>query len=317
MPSMRPMLFVITTIISIQFMIGQGEDTLTKFKLSIAQAPDNTYTQSQPASMIATFPRDSSRSTHSIDGYLGLSWHYPDNTKNEFMYGINIEKHKNTLISKKQDVTQYGILVGNVFLRKGESGDYMLNSNLSIKHSEDKIKEKKGLQYLLYFNLALKNPRDMAFWRGLTTNEFTFPNNERELEVKTDSKFFLSDFIQYRSSHALGIEYIGYEKLPLFSLAYNIELYPFSGLLYQVFKHYQLLRIDLGVVHRSKISSANTDLFTGNLIKASFGFNLFFDEERKQSIGIGYSYQEGGDPLKGLDDTIFSQISLKAIIGLK
>lgn len=283
------------------------------FSIKMGQSADNDVTRSQPAKAIATFPRDTTNSSYSINGFFEFGFNSPDNNEPKRSFSLILEQHKNTLIAKEQDVFQYGAQFKNIFFFEKDMR-YKPKMLLSIKHSQDRVNDTRGLQLLGYISMYPADITNASLFDAFLHNDFTYPANERELD--NDVGFLWSDLIQIASSHSLGYEHLNYEKLSLFHFAYNLELYPLSGLLYQLIDQYQFLKLDLGVDLRTKVSSQDTELFTGNSIKAALGLNVFLDEERKQSIGISYSYQEGGDPLKGLADQAFSQLSISAIFSL-
>ena len=283
------------------------------FSMKTGQSSDSEVTRSQPAKAIATFPRDTTNSSYSINGFLEFGFNFPDNNQPKRSISLILEQHKNTLIAKEQDVFQIGVQWQEIFFFD-RSTEYKPKLSLSLKHTKDNINDKRGLQILGYLSLYPANANGENFWDALLQNDFVHPGNERERDL--NGEFPWSDIIQIGSTHSLGIEHLNYESLSLLHFAYNLELYPFSGLLYQLIGQYQLLRLDLGADFRTKIGYSDSTLFTGNSIKGAIGLNVFLDEESKQSIGVSYSYQEGGDPLKGLADQAFSQLSISAIFSL-
>ncbi|MEM6380084.1 MAG: hypothetical protein AAF705_17960, partial [Bacteroidota bacterium] len=172
----------------------------------------------------------------------------------------------------------------------------------------------------LHFNLVPKGAGG-NFWDALLNIENFHPSDEY-LNFITDpqnagkkpSKPFTSDYIQFSSSHTAGIEYLTNEDVDLFmgNLGYTLNIFPFSGFIYRVFKQYRMLQFSFGIDHRFQINSEDTDLFVGNLLTGSVGLNFLINEEKGYQLGFKYAYQEGGNPLKGLADQTFSQLTLSA-----
>ena len=290
-------------------------------KIQIGQSIDNETTKNKEATITATFPRDETPSSESIQGFIELGLNFPSNDVKSFSISAFIERHSNNLIDKEQDVTQGG---GQFMFHLWEHSEFFLLKKYKIKalatakYSNDRINKTNGGQYLLHFNLAPKSGGG-NFGDALLNNENFYPrdeykNYEDDPNVKTPdvSKRYTSDYIQFSSSHTLGVEYMSNEDLVFGNLVYSINIFPFSGLIYRTFKQYRMVQFSFGIDHRFQINSQNTDLFIGNLLTASAGFNFLINEDKGYQIGIKYAYQEGGNPLKGLADQTFSQLTLTA-----
>lgn len=297
--------------------IGQAQD----LKFQVGQSVGNETTKNKAATIIASFPRDSVSNSHSIQGFLELGLNFPDNTVKSYSISAFAEKHSNTLISKRQDVTQFG---GQLTFHLWEKSQFFLFKKYKIRflgtarYSHDHIAETDGGQYLLHFNLAPKLGGG-NFGDAFLNIENIYPGDEYKNyqsdpnnENPDPKKRFPSDFIQFSSSHTLGVEYISNEELLLGNLAYTINIYPLSGLLYRTFEQYRMLQFSFGIDNRFNINSQNTELFIGSLLTGSAGVNFLINEEKGYQLGLVYSYQEGGHALQGLSDQVFSQLVLSA-----
>ena len=304
------LIFLISSVVSAQ-----------DLKIQVGQSVDNATTKNKAASITATFPRDTIPNSESIQGFIEVGLNFPDNTIKSYSVSVFVEKHSNNLINKEQDITQFG---GQVMFHLWENSEFFLLKNYKLKflgtakYSNDRIAKTDGGQYLLHFNLAHKGGGG-NFENALFNNENSYPadqykNYEDDPNVKTPdpSTRFPSDYIQFSSTHTLGVEYMSNEDLVFGNLVYSINIFPFSGLIYRVFKQYRMIQFSFGIDHRFQINSQNTDLFIGNFLTASTGINFLINEEKGYQIGLKYAYQKGGNPLKGLADQTFTQLTLTA-----
>lgn len=302
--------------------------------ITIGQSSDNSYTKSLPAQFISTYPSDSDiDDSHSINGFIDLNFYKGSKGSPNIKFSIFYERHKNTLIDKEQDLYQFGVGMDNSFsLPSGSTTPVFILTNISIRKSEDRIEKKKGLQYLAYTSFTWSKKSKNNFINFLMPKN-TYPGNKRTNIKPTDSKkegakrlkenrvvnwneLNVSDFIQIKHDHSLGIEQISYEDLTLFSASFNIDVYPLSGLLYSAFGKYQILKLHYAVTSRKKINEYNGDLFIGNLVKKGVSLNYKVDNKDKTVFSLGYEYSSGGNPLKGLKDNTFRQLTIGAKVNL-
>ncbi|MEM5563964.1 hypothetical protein WNY78_02560 [Psychroserpens sp. AS72] len=305
---------------------AKGDTLIVGF--STGQASDNKYTKSLPASFIATYTEnDTISNSYAINGYFGVDFKLGDKDSPKWKFSANAELHRNTLISKEQNTTQFGVSV-NYLIPLFYSDDtklypcLILSPEFSFKHSDDKIKDKKGLQYLSYLSLSLPlsfenedgEPSLLNFFRP----NIIYPGDVRGNSDGTKKKYgyYISDWIQLKHFHSVGIEHVGYESLSMLNTSFGIEIYPLSGMLYNVFKQYGIFQFRYNIVNREEISSGDTDLYIGALSSFAIGLNYKFDKDGKTAISFGYEYNNGGNPLKGLDDNEFGQLKLSAIVNL-
>ncbi|TXD49615.1 hypothetical protein [Polaribacter sp. IC073] len=328
---MRNLIFTLFCIISIQFVSAQDG---WKKGVSIGQASDNSYTKSLPAQYIAIYPSDATSSnSQSINGFVGLDFYKTKNERQAIKLSISYELHKNNLIDKEQNVYQFGVSIGNIFsLSKSMTPSYLL-TDISIKKSEDKVEDKKGMQYLAYASFTWsKVYKKGSFLNYLQPNRI-YPGNQRTNIPPTDSKkeeakkmkeykkvdwsnLKTSDIIQIKHNHAIGLENIAYENLTMYSASFNIEVYPFSGLLYSALGKYQFLKFHYNISHRNTLGNYSGNLFIGNLIKKGISLNYKIDNKDKTVFSLGYEHAQGGNPLKGLKDNTFGQLTIGAKVNL-
>lgn len=302
--------------------------------ITIGQSSDNSHTKSLPAQFISTYPSDPDKeNSHSINGFIDLNFSKILKNNSKIKFSIFYERHKNTLIDKKQDLYQFGIGMDNTFSLPSESlNPLYLLTNVSIRKSEDKIEQKKGIQYLAYTSFTWSKNSDNTFISFLKPKR-VYPGNDRTNITETDSKkeeneklkekrkldwssMHISDFLQLKHDHSIGLEQIGYEKLTMFNASFNIDVYPFSGLLYSAFGKYQILKIHYAITYRENLNEYNGELYIGSLIKKGVSLNYNVDEKEKTVFSLGYEYSDGGNPLKGLKDNSFGQLTIGAKVNL-
>jgi len=281
--------------LSVQAQESKKEKKGLPFNIVIANAPDNAYTRSLPATFISTFPEnDTIANSFAINGYIGLSREF-----NDFELMATAELHRNTLISSRQFTEQYGI-VGKYYTNFNLfSIPWIVIPEISVKYSEDKINNNKGMQLLGYVPLEFDLARDNKFL-NLFEPGGIFPGESSKV----------SKWIQIRHTNSFGLEFINYEDILLFNASFSLELYPFSGLLKKQFGQFNILQLRYGIVERTKVNDQETDVFIGTF--RSFAANLQYkiDPKGNTALSIGYEYNSGGNPLKGLADTTFGQLNL-------
>ena len=198
---------------------------------------------------------------------------------------------------------------------------FKLRTLATAKYSNNYIAEKESGQYLINFNLVPKDAKT-TFYDALLNNEIAYPQDdyinfiENPTNEKSDYTLKPSDFIQFSGIHNLGLNYITNPNLLLINIGYSINIYPLSGIMYRLFEQYRTLDISLGINHWEQIGNKETERFIGTNFVASFGFNFLISEKNKHQIGIRYSYNEGGNPLKGLANQVFREVSLSVVFVL-
>ncbi|MCI2230308.1 hypothetical protein MC378_14105 [Polaribacter sp. MSW13] len=314
-----------------------AQDNSWNTSISIGEASDNIYTKSLPAKYIATYPSDPTKSnSYSINGFVALNFNYGATKKYPTSrVSIFYELHKNTLIKKEQDVYQLGLSFSKICEFGNDKAPIYIQPEISIKFSEDREEQKKGLQYLAYTSFKWSKDSSTEFINYLLPDR-VYPTNDRT-NIPTDEnttikegkellkkhrkidwskKLYPSDYLQIKHTHSIGLEHIGYEKLSMFNVNLNLEIYPFSGLLYSAFGKYQILKFNYSFSHRSKLNTSESNLFVGNLINKGVSLNYAIDDDGKTSFSLGYEHSDGGNPLKGLKDSTFGQLSIGAKINI-
>jgi hypothetical protein len=324
-------LFMLLGIISFCQVSAQNE---WKKGISIGQSSDNSHTKSIPAGYIETYPSGSNAvNSSSINGFIDANFYKGDAKYPKVKFSIFYELHKNTLIETEQNLYQFGIGMTNTFsLSKSGRPSYLL-TDVSIRKSEDKIEEEKGLQYLAYASFAWSKIYSKGSILNYLQPNRVYPGNRRTNIPSTDSKeeeaiklkeereinwsnLDPSDIIQIKHSHSLGIERVSYENLSMFSASFNIDVYPFSGLLYSVFGKYQILKFHYNIGYRNTLNNYSGTLFIGNIVKKGVSLNYKIDDNNKTVFSIGYEHSKGGNPLKGLKDNTFGQLTLGAKVNI-
>jgi len=298
------------------------KDKIVDWKLNIGQSIENSLTRSRPATLSAIFRRDTVPNSQSIQGFVELAIISSPKAENERepRYSIFAELHQNSLISMPQNVIQFGFQHGRYFFTKGK---YALNSSFTGRYSNNRISDVETGQVLTNFNLT-HNDLSPKWYDAVFSEGNTWPLQDRKNFDNNKSKgkgsytLCPSDFIQFDGSHSIGFQYVSNpEDLLMVQLSYELSLYPFSGLLYSVFGNYEFLSITGGIDYWERLAESDSNLFQGSLLNLTLGLNYVINEKKNQSIGLRYRYNEGGNPLRGLQDQIFSEISLSLLIGLE
>lgn len=274
-------------------------------EIQIGQSSDNTFTKGEPAQFIATYPEttnDSIKNTIAVNGFVSIGLIEARNLS----LSVTGEWQKNTLIEKEQDVRQYGIDAQFIIqLKKDNSGDIMpiniwdLYTTLSVKSNDDRVKEEKGVVAVLGFYTDF--PKD---WQRKLN--FFRPGRYHPAQGTP-----LSLWLQTKHTHNIGLDYLSAHKLLMTNLSFNLELYPFSGYLYEIFKKYNIIQVKGAVVQRDKITSKDSDIDAGTYLTYGLAFNYNFDDDGKQAISIGYDVIDGANPMKGLENQKYAQLALK------
>ena len=271
-----------------------------EISVSAGQSSDNKFTQSEPAKFVATFPADkTAKDSYAANGYLGLNF---DITSSATTLSLTGELQKNTLLAKQQDVQQYGIKVAQIVPFTGTLANpgLAMYVDASAKYSRDRVKDKKGAQLILAFYFDNSNAAE------------GFKNYLRPNTIHPGADSWVKDILQYRWTHSLGIEHIGYESLTMGNATLGVEVFPFSGLLHKAFNKYDLIQLKWSIVDRFKIGSSTSALYTGTLKTYGAGLNIMFDEDGTNALTIGYEHVDGGNPMKGLDDQKYGQLAIGA-----
>ncbi|MGJ8665684.1 MAG: hypothetical protein ACSHW7_04910 [Patiriisocius sp.] len=302
-----------------------GQEGITQISINIGSSSDNKVTRINPASFVATYPQSNTISTsYAVKGFLEAL--YKIEALNLDISAIG-ELHRNTLISSKQNVRQIGMRVAyGMSVRKNYPKLY-LQPEFSLKYTEDRINDKKGMQHLFYTSVEYDFAKGECFASILEPGGF-YPSNERESYSKKSDSLknqnpnekksgeLLSDWVQVQHFNSIGLEHINYEEVLLFNASFAIEVYPFSGFLYSAFKQYNIIQLRYNVIFRKQLDSTQTSLFIGTTHNYAANLNIKLKKNGKTAITFGYEYFDGGDPLKGLAETKFGQLKVSLLSNL-
>jgi len=237
-----------------------------------------------------------------VNGYFSLDLEFDSlNT-----LSATSELQRNNLVSKKQSVQQYGLKFfhGFVLSEKDSEIHGKIDLDVSAKHTRDLIKDTRGFQFIAAGSLNFAQPFECTFLNYIKPNQV----------IPAAAAGGFANWLQYRHSHSVGLEYIGYERLAMVSGTFNLEVYPLSGFLYKAFEKYNLLQLKWTITDRAKITSDHTDLYVGTSQTLGAALNIKFTGVN--AITIGYEHVKGGNPMKGLDDQKYGQLALGARIKL-
>ena len=316
---MRPLkkLLFVLLLFNISYVNSQNS------KISIGKSTSNSLEKAKPAQLIATFPKnDTISNSWLVDGFIEYS---RSDIINNIEIGAFIELHKNTLLSKEQDVTQFGLNLKRIFEIKRENWIWF-NTTLNLKKSNDRIKREKAFQSILATTVQLISTKNDKF---------------RFLRVQTsliNEESNLSDYFNISHNHSFGLGFIGGEEdILLFNGNLELNIYPLSTLFYKKKKkklseelktskindsiQLQNTRITIekearrfanilvlkGEVMGRELVSGSTNIDLNTFIKFSGGLNYNITEE--SAIGIMYGWQKGADPYLGLNNQTFSSIT--------
>ena len=270
------------------------------FSLTIAKASDNDFTKGKPAEFIGTFPSSDTLSNSWLaNGFLETSLTFDSS---RLTIGLSAELHKNTLIEKEQDVRQYGVTIGRVFMLSKDSIDtstFDLPITLNFKSSSDKIKETDELQIILGISFDRK-----VGWQILKTKSL-FPRYDTNV----------GKAIMFSHDHNFGLAYLGEDKIMLGQFDFEVNSFLLPILVNEWIGRYDLLKAQFTFNSSPKvIGDTERDLTTRTNFQ--FGLNIPFGADDINSIGVVYDWYNGANPLKGLEDQKYETLTVKAKIVL-
>lgn len=272
--------------------------------VNIGESTTNKLTKAKPAQILATFPdNDSIDDSWLVNGYLEIK--LDSIGEGNYSIGILSELHKNNLISKEQDVRQFGISFEKDFLFQTTVKNYegklekvnfaRLISNATFKRSNNLIDDEKSLMANLGFSFSLERSKNFRFLQP----------NTRLININSR----LGKLLTIKHNHNFGISYIGGDDdVLLGDLSFDLNLYPLSGVMYSLIKQPDFFQLQYNINWRDEIiGETNRDLNT--LHTFSTGVNYQINE--KSSLGISYSFQDGANPYTELENQSFETLSAK------
>lgn len=271
--------------------------------VSIGESTTNKLTKNKSAQILATFPKnDSIDNSWLVNGYLEMK--LDSIGVSNYSIGILSEIHKNNLISKEQDIRQFGLSLEKDFLIQEEIISYdgepekaikaRFITNLTLKLSNNLFKKEKSFLLNLGTSFSLERSEK---WRFLQVNTRL---------INIDKGF--GKILTFKHNHNFGISYIGGDdKVLLGDAAFTLHLFPFSGLMNKI-EQPDFFQMQYTINGRTEIIG-DTDKDLNTLHIFSFGFN--YKINKKSSVGIAYGFQEGANPYTALANQQFDTISAK------
>ncbi len=272
-----------------------------RLSLNIGKSSDNSYTKGKGAEISGTFPKndtiDNSWLTNSFIE-IGLV-----SDSSQWSFGFVGEIHKNTLIEKEQDVRQYGISLNKVIVAKRDQktqvADFEIPVSLSLKNSENFIKETKTFQVI----------------GSVTFNHYTAPSILRTQAQFPKISSGLGRIIGFSHNHNIGFAYLASdENVFLGQFDFELNTYIFPALSDKWIDKTDLFKLQFSYTGRTPLLG-ETELDLNSYISLQAGINLAFD--KKNSIELAYNWIQGADPLKGLENQNYETITAKVKIALK
>ena len=273
--------------------------------ISIGESTTNKLTKDKSSQILATFPKNSTiDNSWLINGYLEIKLNNVE--KSYYSIGVLSEIHKNNLITKEQNIRQFGLSFEKDFIIETKvttvDGDLekALHSrfitNATFKHSNNFIKKEKSIIANLGISFSLE--RAKKEWRFLQTNTRL---------INIDKDFFAYIFT-IKHNHNFGISYLGgADKVLLGDISFNLNLYPFSRLMNKI-KQPDFFQIEYNINARAEIlGDTKKDLNTLHTLSAGINYKI----NEKSSVGISYGYQDGANPYTALENQKFETISAK------
>ncbi|WP_155847095.1 hypothetical protein [Algoriphagus marincola] len=270
----------------------------TVFKITIAKASDNDFTKGKPAEFIGTFPSsDSVENSWLANVFIETSI---KSALSRWSFGLMAELHRNTLIEKKQDVRQFGVALGKVFVLQRlpiGSSSFEMPVTINFKKSDDKVKDTEELQAILGLSF------DRYVGAPMLRTKSLFPAYGNGFP-----KIFM-----FSHDHNFGLAYLGGENAVLGQFDFEFNLF-FLPILSDIWvDRYDLFKAQFTYNGRTEfIGEANRDL--NSQFNFQVGINLPFGSDDQNSLGIAHDWIKGADPLKGLDNQSFRTLTIKAKI---
>ena len=269
-----------------QVTLFSPEDTLRGYFV-IGQSSDNALTRVQEAGVLGTFPvADSLKNSWLTNVFLEIGF---ETDSSAFSLGLVYELHKNTLISKTQDVRQLGLSLGKDFY----SSNAHFPVSLSLKYSDNKAGNSESFQLITGFTYAL--------WIGppYLRTQTLFPAYQSPV----------GKILRFEHNHNLGFAYMtGDDKLALGQFDFKFEVFLLPMLSDVLFNKLDLFKFQFLYSARTRLwGDTNTDL--NNLLDFQIGISCSFD--KNNSIGLAYDWIRGADPLKGLSNQKYDTFAIK------
>lgn len=286
--------------------------SLAQITFQIGQSSDNSYTKGEAAQLVYTNPSSDTTDTNWLaQGFANIGYTFKTATGNVSLTAIG-EIHKNTLIDKEQDTRQWGALIDWKRSIKDSDGVAvaMLNPTLSVKNSNDLINKEDGMQYIF----------------GITY----YPNSSAAPGIKgffTPDAYWsiINNGIGFSSSYNLGATFATIENDPLSFLQgdVGVDAYFLPEVFYKLMDNYRFIFGSFSYNSRLQIKN-DTGKDLDALRKWGIGIDLSiikiakaFNNKAKSDnnkITIKHQWISGADPLKGLANQSYSQMTLNILV---
>ena len=283
---------------SSQNTLFHSNDSL-RINLSIGKASDNQFTKSEGAEIIGTFPENDSISNSWLtNAYLEFGM-VSDST--HWSIGLVGEIHRNTLVEKKQHVEQLGVKLGKIIAfkdKKTGASNFEIPITIGLKQSKDFVKNTTAFQGTL----------------GMSFNKF---KGTPLLKTQTAFPKFNSGFgriLQFSHNHNSGLSYLGgNENVYLGQFDFEINTYFLPTLSDKLINKKDLFKLQFKYSGRTELFG-KTDLDLNSLISFQTGVNLTFN--KKNSLELVYVWNQGANPLKGLENQKYESLIVKVKVFL-
>lgn len=280
--------------------LSHQRDTI-RVELILGKSSDNDFTKGKEAEIVGTFPEsDTLENSWLANAYLQLGL---SSDSSRWSFGLTAEIHRNTLIEKGQDVRQFGISVGKVLVLSRSAigaSNFDQPLNLSVKHSEDKVKDTKEVQAIF----------------GTTFQRFVGPQ-----VLKTQSLFpaYSSKFAKafmFSHNHNVGLAYLDEDDVLLGQFDFEFNLFFLPVLSDKWIGKVDFFKAQFTYKGRTEFfGNAERDL--NSQLNFQVGLNYPFGKDDANSVGVAYDWISGADPLKGLDNQDYNTITIKTKLALK
>jgi len=291
---------LITTLLVLSLSFSTYSQSIS---VNIGESTTNKLTKDKSAQILATFPKnDSIDDSWLVNGYLEIK--LDSVGKKNYSIGILSEIHKNNLISKEQDIRQFGVSLERDFLIRKQITNYdgeieyatkaRFITNATFKSSNNLIKKEKAFIANFGTSFSLERSKKLRFLQ----------TNTRLINI--DKGF--GKILTITHNHNFGFSYLGGDdKVLLADASFSINLFPFSGLMNKI-EQPNFFQVQYNINARTEIvGDTEKDLNTLHTLSAGINYKI----NKKSSIGIAYSFQDGANPYTALEDQRFETISAK------
>lgn len=274
-----------------------GAKIFEKYNVQLRQSFESADTKQEPASFTITLPQKSAGS-YLIDGGISLGYAFKDSLQHERLYvQVLAEYHRNTLIEKKQNNSQFGI-GAQYFLKSPQAVNWIVNG--SIKYINDAATEKGSLLFaggMTYYNetekwYAINSPTNVARIGKTQLRSFFTPSAgfeyQRTTKVSGDSLYHVKDNV---------LRGIGKARL-----SFTLHKFPSMIPLFELYGD-GTLRYDF--VNQTQAPD-------GWHPYIDTGVRYFFAGQ--ENVSIGLSYVSGENPVSGFQKQRYWLVALKVYI---